>query len=131
MNLSACSEFIEDEDVASSPKFSRHQCPRLLVHFLVSSKAFCREMSFPAIRYVASSAKSALGRVLFNCHVKPGASKQREGIISVSDTVIEICVSARAREGEANKAVKEIFSNVSLLVFSRQSHQVAKMSFRL
>jgi uncharacterized protein YggU (UPF0235/DUF167 family) len=76
-------------------------------------------MSLPAIRYVASSTRFALGSIHLICHVKPGASKQREGIISVSDRVIEVCVAARARDGEANKAVKEVFSNVSLLnIFS-------------
>ncbi|KAL2072229.1 hypothetical protein VTL71DRAFT_11572 [Oculimacula yallundae] len=68
--------------------------------------------SLPAIRHVASSAKSALGLIHIQCHVKPGASKQREGIISVSDSVIEICVAAQARDGEANKAVRELFSDV-------------------
>ena len=72
-------------------------------------------MALPAIRYVASSTKFALGSIHLQCHVKPGASKQREGIISVSDNGIEICVSARAREGEANKAVREVFSNVGLI----------------
>lgn len=68
--------------------------------------------SAPAIRYVASSTKSALGSIYLQCHVKPGASKQREGIVSVTDEVIEICVSARAQEGEANKAVKAVISDV-------------------
>ncbi|TVY71431.1 UPF0235 protein [Lachnellula suecica] len=69
-------------------------------------------MAFPAIRHVASSSKTALGYIYLQCHVKPGANKQREGIISVSDAVIEICVSAQAREGEANKAVREVLSSV-------------------
>jgi len=68
--------------------------------------------SLPAIRYIASSTKSALGLIYLQCHVKPGASKQREGIVSISDAVIEVCVSARAKEGEANKAVRELFSDV-------------------
>ncbi|RDL32530.1 YggU-like protein [Venustampulla echinocandica] len=68
--------------------------------------------SLPAIRHVASSSKSALGYIYLQCHVKPGASKQREGIISVSEDIIEVCVSAQAREGEANKAVREVFSDV-------------------
>jgi uncharacterized protein YggU (UPF0235/DUF167 family) len=54
-----------------------------------------------------------LGYIYLQCHVKPGASKQREGIISISENVIEVCVSAQAREGEANKAVREVFSSVS------------------
>ena len=72
-------------------------------------------MSIPAIRYVTSSTKSALSSIYLQCHVKPGASKQREGIIALTDTVVEICVSAQAREGEANKAVVELFSKVQLL----------------
>lgn len=69
--------------------------------------------SLPAIRHVASSAKSALSFIHIQCHVKPGASKQREGIISVSESIIEVCVSAQPRDGEANKAVRELFSKVS------------------
>ncbi len=66
----------------------------------------------PAIRFVASSGKSARGLLHLQCHVKPGASKQREGIMSVSDAVIEVCVSAQPRDGEANKAVREVISRV-------------------
>ncbi len=65
----------------------------------------------PAIRLVASSAKSTL--IHLQCHVKPGASKQREGVISVSDSVIEVCVAAQPKDGEANKAVRVVFSGVS------------------
>lgn len=35
----------------------------------------------------------------------------------MSDEVIELCVSAQAREGEANKAVVKLFSEVSWVVF--------------
>ncbi|KAL3426261.1 hypothetical protein PVAG01_03052 [Phlyctema vagabunda] len=67
----------------------------------------------PAIRFIASrSALNSVNCVHLQCHVKPGASKQREGILSVSATAIELCVSARAREGEANKAVRELLSHV-------------------
>ncbi|TVY34255.1 UPF0235 protein [Lachnellula occidentalis] len=69
-------------------------------------------MASLAIRHVASSSKSALGYIYLQCHVKPGASKQREGIVSISENVIEVCVSAQAREGEANKAVREVLSSV-------------------
>ncbi|PVH88024.1 YggU-like protein [Cadophora sp. DSE1049] len=68
--------------------------------------------SLPAIRHVASSVKSAFGFIHIQCHVRPGASKQRQGIMSVSDSVIEVCVSAQPRDGEANKAVRELFSDV-------------------
>lgn len=73
--------------------------------------------SLPVVRHVASSAKSAIGLIHIQCHIKPGASKQREGIISVSDSVIEVCVSAQPRDGEANKAVRELFSDVCLIYF--------------
>lgn len=69
--------------------------------------------SLPAIRYVASSARSAIRSIHLQCRVKPGANKQREGIISISDSIIELCVSVRAREGEANKAVREVFCKVN------------------
>ncbi|KAH7369853.1 hypothetical protein BKA65DRAFT_386591 [Rhexocercosporidium sp. MPI-PUGE-AT-0058] len=67
--------------------------------------------SLPVLRHIASSGKSALGCVHIQCHVKPGASKQREGIKSVSDSVVEVCVSAQPKDGEANKAVRELFSD--------------------
>ncbi|KAF1357824.1 hypothetical protein EJ07DRAFT_28317, partial [Lizonia empirigonia] len=31
------------------------------------------------------------------CHVKPGASANREGITAVTDNMIDICVTAQAR----------------------------------
>jgi len=65
-----------------------------------------------AIRLVTTSTKALSRTIHLQCHVKPGASKQREGILSVSDSVIELCVSAQAREGEANKAVRELISDV-------------------
>ena len=70
-------------------------------------------MSFPAIRFIPSTTKS-LGAIYLQCHVKPGASRVREGIVSIGEEVIEVCVSARAKEGEANKAVRELFSSVCL-----------------
>lgn len=70
--------------------------------------------SLQAIRFVASSAKSAFGSAILQCHVKPGASKQREGILAVSDNVVDLCVAAQAREGEANKAVRNLISEVRI-----------------
>jgi len=67
-----------------------------------------------AIRYVAGTKKSPHGTLYINCNVKPGASKAREGIVSVNDDAIEICVAAQAREGEANKAVVKVLSEVRL-----------------
>lgn len=66
--------------------------------------------SLPAIRLV-TSARSVF--IHLQCHVKPGASKQREGILTISDNVIEVCVAAQAKDGEANKAVRGLFSDVS------------------
>ncbi|PQE14442.1 DUF167 domain protein [Rutstroemia sp. NJR-2017a BBW] len=65
-----------------------------------------------AVRYIAASGKSAVSKILLQCHVKPGASKQREGILAVTESQIEVCVSAQAREGEANKAVRKVLSDI-------------------
>jgi uncharacterized protein len=65
-----------------------------------------------AIWHVAATKKAPKGSLYINCHVKPGASKSREGIASVGDESIEICVAAQAREGEANKAVLKVLSEV-------------------
>jgi uncharacterized protein (TIGR00251 family) len=45
------------------------------------------------------------------CHVKPGVSARREGIVPVSDQVIEVRLAAQAKDGEANKAVREIIAD--------------------
>jgi len=69
-------------------------------------------MTSPAtIRFIKSTTKQGLGSIYLQCHVKPGASKQREGILEVSD-MIELCVAAQAREGESNKAVLKLISDV-------------------
>jgi len=69
-------------------------------------------MALAAIRYVAAFSKSALGLIHLRCQVKPDASRERQGIIAVSDESIQICVAARAREGEANKASITVLSDV-------------------
>ncbi|KAN0101804.1 hypothetical protein V8E51_012314 [Hyaloscypha variabilis] len=56
----------------------------------------------PAIRLAANSTKSAVKYLYLQCHVKPGVTKQREGVVSVSDTLIEVCVSAHPEDGLAN-----------------------------
>jgi uncharacterized protein YggU (UPF0235/DUF167 family) len=66
----------------------------------------------PAIRLVAASTKSAVCLIHLQCQVKAGVSKQREGVVSVSESFIEVCVSAQPKDGEANKAVRELFSDV-------------------
>lgn len=65
-----------------------------------------------AIRFVTGSKKSPLGSLHLQLRVKPGASKNREGILAVTDDAIELCVAAQAREGEANKAVVQVLSGV-------------------
>lgn len=68
-----------------------------------------------AIRFLAGTKKEPLGSLRLQCHVKPGASRVREGVLAVTNDVIELCVAAQAREGEANKAVVKLLSEVSLL----------------
>ncbi|KAI8307979.1 UPF0235 protein C15orf40-like protein [Colletotrichum sp. SAR11_59] len=67
-------------------------------------------MASTAIRFVAGTKKSPLGTLYLQCHVKPGASRVREGVMAVTDATVELCVSAQAREGEANKAVVKLLS---------------------
>ncbi|KAI9820857.1 MAG: hypothetical protein M1832_003490 [Thelocarpon impressellum] len=84
-------------------------------------------MTSTALRYVASSGKATkkpLGAVHLACHVKPGASSNREGITAVTPSEIELCVAAQAREGEANKAVRELISEV--LGVSKSRVEIAK-----
>lgn len=64
------------------------------------------------IRFVAGAKKSPHGTLYLRCHVKPGAAKSREGILAVTDEAIELRVAAQAREGEANKAVVKLLSEV-------------------
>ncbi|KAI0458935.1 DUF167-domain-containing protein [Xylaria acuta] len=42
------------------------------------------------------------------CHVRPGASKARQGVVALTDEVIEVCVSAPPQDGKANKALLEV-----------------------
>ncbi|KAL2129480.1 hypothetical protein VTI74DRAFT_7689 [Chaetomium olivicolor] len=69
-------------------------------------------MSSRAIWYVAATKKSAKNTLYLHCNVKPGASKNREGVAAVDDEAVELCVAAQAREGEANKAVIKVLSEV-------------------
>jgi uncharacterized protein YggU (UPF0235/DUF167 family) len=62
------------------------------------------------IRYVAASKKSPLAALPLQSHVKPGASKSREGVAGLTNDAVELCVAAQAREGEANKAVVAVLS---------------------
>ncbi|KAF1937504.1 YggU-like protein, partial [Clathrospora elynae] len=51
------------------------------------------------------------GAIHLLCHVKPGVNANREGIAAVTDDNIEVCVAAQARDGEANKAVREVIAD--------------------
>ncbi|KAK5625689.1 hypothetical protein RRF57_001405 [Xylaria bambusicola] len=57
--------------------------------------------------------KSSAETLLLRCHVRPGASKAREGVVAITDEVIELCVSAPPQDGKANKAVLAVLSEVS------------------
>jgi uncharacterized protein len=58
-------------------------------------------VSKQVVRFVAASAKSRLGTIHLQCLVKPGASKQREGVAAINGEAVELCVAAAVREGEA------------------------------
>jgi uncharacterized protein (TIGR00251 family) len=89
----------------------------LLAHFIsvtcpLSYPTPTPSMSGPAIRFVASkSAKNCMGTIQLLCHVKPGVSARREGIVAVSDERIEMCVAAQPKDGEANKAVRQVIAD--------------------
>lgn len=66
-----------------------------------------------AIRFVAGKAakgRIATGTIQLSCHVKPGANANREGISAVTDDIIDVCVAAQARDGEANAAVRAVIA---------------------
>ncbi|KAK3305718.1 uncharacterized protein B0T15DRAFT_206963 [Chaetomium strumarium] len=67
-------------------------------------------MSARAFWYVPATKRSARNTLYMHCNVKPGTNRNREGIASVDDQAVEICVAAQAREGEANKAVIKVLS---------------------
>ncbi|KND93314.1 hypothetical protein TOPH_02086 [Tolypocladium ophioglossoides CBS 100239] len=66
-----------------------------------------------AVRFVMGGKQSpALGSLRLQLRVKPGTSKDREGVSSVADDCVELCVAAQARDGEANRAVVRLLSDV-------------------
>ena len=67
-----------------------------------------------ALHYAAATSKksSAKNTLYLHCSVKPGASRAREGVASLDDEAVGICVAAQAREGEANRAVIQVLSEV-------------------
>lgn len=76
--------------------------------------------SSSAVRFVVGGKKTpALGSLRLQLRVKPGTSKDREGVSSVSDDCVELCVAAQARDGEANKAVVQLLSEITGLPKTR------------
>ncbi|XPS98838.1 hypothetical protein M3J09_008032 [Ascochyta lentis] len=66
-----------------------------------------------SVRFVAgkqAKGRLATGTIQLLCHVKPGANANREGITVVTDEMIDVCVAAQAREGEANAAVRTVIA---------------------
>lgn len=86
-----------------SISFSHHTSLQQLNNTMASSSA---------VRFIAASKKSPLGSLQIHLHVKPGASKDRQGVSSVTDTAVDLCISAQARKGEANKAVISVLSDI-------------------
>lgn len=72
-------------------------------------------MLAPAIRFIAAkSPKQPQGFIQLLCHVRPGVASEREGVATVAPEIINVRVAAQARDGEANKAVRELIAKVSL-----------------
>lgn len=67
------------------------------------------------IQYVAGT-KNKFPAVYLQCHIKPRASKVREGVCSLTDDAVHICVAAIPRDGESNKAVLAVLSKVCIHV---------------
>ena len=98
--------------VPQSAGYSLHDFNISAFIYLVQ-KTSMASTSHKAIWLAAATKKPLRGTLYIRCNVKPGASKAREGVTSVDADAIEVCVSAQAREGEANKAVVRLFSEVS------------------
>ncbi len=67
-----------------------------------------------ALHYAAATSKksSAKNTLYLHCSVKPGASRAREGVASLDDEAVGICVAAQAREGEATALRIQVLSEV-------------------
>ena len=71
-------------------------------------------MLSPAVRFVATKGlKTPAGSIQLLCRVKPGVSANREGVSAIADGFVEVCVAARAKEGEANEAVIHVIAKAS------------------
>jgi uncharacterized protein YggU (UPF0235/DUF167 family) len=77
-----------------------------------------------AIRWFASSGKASKSVIRLLCHIKPGVNATREGISTVTDEYIEVCVAGQPRDGEANKAVVKVIAEAVKL--PKSSIQIIK-----
>ncbi|KAI6779946.1 uncharacterized protein J7T54_000246 [Emericellopsis cladophorae] len=68
-------------------------------------------MSTAAVRFI-SSKSSAIGNVHLQLFVKPNANAAREGIVSITPSAIHLAIAAQPKDGEANKAVIQLLSDV-------------------
>lgn len=66
-----------------------------------------------AVFHYVSGGKSRVPAVYLRCHVKPRASKAREGVTAVTSDAVEVCVAAVPKDGESNRAVLAVLSEVS------------------
>lgn len=80
-------------------------------------------MLIQAIRFIAAK-KQSPATIQLLCHVKPGVSANREGVSAVTDESIEVCVAAQARDGEANKAVRDVIADA--LKIAKSDVEIAK-----
>ncbi|EOA85155.1 uncharacterized protein SETTUDRAFT_59455, partial [Exserohilum turcica Et28A] len=64
------------------------------------------------------------GTVQLICHVKPGVHATREGVASVSEEHVQVCVAAQAKDGAANKAVARVIAEA--LGIAKSDVQVVK-----
>lgn len=65
-----------------------------------------------AITLSKGKGSSPTTALLLRCRVKPGTNKTREGVTGLADDEVQLCVAAPPREGEANKAVLKVLSEV-------------------
>ncbi|CBY01828.1 hypothetical protein IAQ61_006422 [Plenodomus lingam] len=63
-------------------------------------------MSFAA--KLTPAIRSVKGTWHLRCHVKPGVSSSRLGIIAVTEDAVEVGVAEQAKNGEANDAVVHV-----------------------
>jgi uncharacterized protein YggU (UPF0235/DUF167 family) len=85
-------------------------------------------MLAPAIRFIAAkSPKQPRGFIRLLCYVQPGVDSEREGVAAVAPEIIDVRVAAQARDGEANKAVRELIAKVSLCTIAC----ICKLQFNL